>query len=80
MLCQRVNQRTGLILRTVALSPMAAVWGRGSSDMKGSCAAAMVSARILNEMDSIPNTVEYWFTCDEEIGGGAGARWLAEYW
>ena len=54
------------------------VWGRGSSDMKGSCAAAMVSARILNEMDSIPNTVEYWFTCDEEIGGGAGARWLAE--
>ncbi|MCW4048171.1 MAG: ArgE/DapE family deacylase [Candidatus Bathyarchaeota archaeon] len=54
------------------------VWGRGSSDMKGSCAAAMVSARILNEMDSIPNTVEYWFTSDEEIGGGAGARWLAE--
>jgi succinyl-diaminopimelate desuccinylase len=54
------------------------VWGRGSSDMKGSCAAAMVSARILNEMDSIPNTVEYWFTCDEEIGGGAGAKWLAE--
>jgi succinyl-diaminopimelate desuccinylase len=54
------------------------VWGRGSSDMKGSCAAAMVSARILNEMGSIPNTVEYWFTCDEEIGGGKGARWLAE--
>jgi succinyl-diaminopimelate desuccinylase len=54
------------------------VWGRGSSDMKGSCAAAMVSARILNEMESIPNTVEYWFTCDEEIGGGKGARWLAE--
>jgi len=54
------------------------VWGRGSSDMKGACAAAMVSARILNEMGSIPNTVEYWFTCDEEIGGGKGARWLAE--
>ena len=54
------------------------VWGRGSSDMKGSCAAAMVSARILNEMESIPNTVEYWFTCDEEIGGGEGARWLAQ--
>jgi succinyl-diaminopimelate desuccinylase len=54
------------------------VWGRGSSDMKGSCAAAMVSARLLNEMESIPNTVEYWFTCDEEIGGGEGARWLAE--
>jgi succinyl-diaminopimelate desuccinylase len=54
------------------------VWGRGSSDMKGSCAAAMVSARILKEIDSIPNTVEYWFTCDEEIGGGKGAKWLAE--
>ncbi len=54
------------------------VWGRGSSDMKGSCAAAMVSARLLNEMDSIPNTIEYWFTSDEEIGGGEGARWLAE--
>ena len=53
------------------------VWGRGSSDMKGSCAAAMVSARILNEMKDVPNTVEFWFTADEEIGGGAGARWLA---
>lgn len=53
------------------------VYGRGSSDMKGSCAAAMVSARILNEMDSIPNTIEFWFTSDEEIGGGEGARWLA---
>jgi succinyl-diaminopimelate desuccinylase len=54
------------------------VYGRGSSDMKGACAAAMVSARILNELESIPNNVEYWFTADEEIGGGAGARWLAE--
>lgn len=54
------------------------VWGRGSSDMKGACAAAMVSARILNEMKDVPNTVEFWFTADEEIGGGAGARWLAE--
>lgn len=54
------------------------VYGRGSSDMKGSCAAAMVSARILNELDSIPNTIEFWFTSDEEIGGGEGARWLAD--
>jgi len=54
------------------------VYGRGSSDMKGSCAAAMVSARILNELESIPNTVEFWFTADEEIGGGEGARWLAQ--
>lgn len=54
------------------------VYGRGSSDMKGSCASAMVSARILNQMESIPNTVEYWFTSDEEIGGIKGARWLAQ--
>jgi succinyl-diaminopimelate desuccinylase len=54
------------------------VYGRGSSDMKGACAAAMVSARLLNEFDSIPNNVEFWFTADEEIGGGDGARWLAE--
>jgi len=54
------------------------VYGRGSSDMKGSCAAAMVAAKMLNELDSVPNNVEYWFTADEEIGGRAGARWLAE--
>jgi succinyl-diaminopimelate desuccinylase len=54
------------------------VYGRGSSDMKGACAAAMVSARLLNELDSVANTTEYWFTADEEIGGSAGARWLAE--
>ncbi len=45
--------------------------------MKGSCAAAMVSARILSKM-RLPNPVEFWFTADEEIGGGAGAKWLAE--
>ena len=53
------------------------VHGRGSSDMKGSCAAALVSARILSRM-RLPHPVELWFTADEEIGGGAGARWLAE--
>lgn len=53
------------------------VHGRGSSDMKGSCAAAMVSARILAKM-RVPHPVEFWFTSDEEIGGGAGAKWLAE--
>ena len=53
------------------------VHGRGSSDMKGSCAAAMVSARILSKI-KLPNPVEFWFTADEEIGGGAGAKWLAE--
>jgi succinyl-diaminopimelate desuccinylase len=55
------------------------IHGRGSSDMKGADAAAMVAARILNEMDEpLENCVEFWFTADEEIGGGDGARWLAQ--
>jgi succinyl-diaminopimelate desuccinylase len=55
------------------------VYGRGSSDMKGACAAAMVSCRILSELeDPLENNVEFWFTADEEIGGRDGARWLSE--
>jgi succinyl-diaminopimelate desuccinylase len=55
------------------------VYGRGSSDMKGACAAAMVSARILSRLDKPPpHNVEFWFAADEEIGGREGARWLAE--
>jgi len=47
--------------------------------MKGACAAAMVAARILSGLgEPLPNNVEFWFTADEEIGGGDGARWLAE--
>ena len=55
------------------------VYGRGSSDMKGACAAAMTSARILRQLDEpLPHNVEFWFTADEEIGGRDGARWLAK--
>ncbi|HUS77684.1 MAG TPA: ArgE/DapE family deacylase [Patescibacteria group bacterium] len=54
------------------------VWGRGTSDMKGACAAALVSARILSEMCPLENNLEVWCTADEEIGGIEGARWLAE--
>ncbi len=54
------------------------VYGRGSSDMKGSCAAAMVAARILHEIGRLPITVEFWFTCDEETQGTDGAKWLAQ--
>jgi succinyl-diaminopimelate desuccinylase len=60
------------------ITPDGRIYGRGSSDMKGACAAAMVAARILNQLGSLENTVEYWFTADEEIGGGDGARWLSE--
>ena len=54
------------------------VFGRGSSDMKGSCASAMIAAKNLKELGKPPNTVEFWFTCDEEIGGRDGAQWLAK--
>jgi succinyl-diaminopimelate desuccinylase len=55
------------------------IHGRGSSDMKGACAGAMVAARILSELNEpLENNVEFWFTADEEIGGIDGARWLAE--
>ena len=55
------------------------VWGRGSSDMKGACASALVAARLLSQAgDPPPTNVEFWFAADEEIGGPAGAHWLAE--
>jgi succinyl-diaminopimelate desuccinylase len=61
------------------VTPDGRIHGRGSSDMKGACAAAMVSARILSELKRpIPTNVEFWFTADEEIGGGDGAKWLSE--
>lgn len=53
------------------------VWGRGASDMKGSNASAMIAARVLTEV-GCPHDVDFWFTADEEVGGGAGARWLAD--
>jgi len=55
------------------------IYGRGSSDMKGSCASAMVAAKVLSLIEEHCHpTVEFWFTCDEEVGAVDGARWLAE--
>jgi succinyl-diaminopimelate desuccinylase len=55
------------------------VYGRGASDMKGSCAAAMVAAKALSEMEEHEHaTVDLWFTCDEEVGAHDGTRWLVE--
>lgn len=54
------------------------VYGRGSSDMKGTCAAAMVAAKTLHEADKPPHNVEFWFTCDEETQGEDGAKWLTQ--
>lgn len=55
------------------------VYGRGASDMKSSCAAAMVAAKVLNEIEiNSRATVDFWFTCDEEVGSPDGTRWLIE--
>jgi len=54
------------------------VYGRGSTDMKGACAGAMIAAKVLHEIEEVSNNVDFWFTADEEIGGIDGARWLAE--
>ncbi|MEM2342350.1 MAG: M20 family metallopeptidase [Candidatus Bathyarchaeia archaeon] len=55
------------------------VYGRGTSDMKGSCAAAMIAAKILNEVgERDRTTIDFWFTCDEEVGSPDGTRWLIE--
>jgi succinyl-diaminopimelate desuccinylase len=55
------------------------IYGRGASDMKGSCAAAMVAATLLQDIDPEHHcTIEFWFTCDEETGATDGVRWLSE--
>lgn len=53
------------------------IWGRGSSDMKGACAAALIAAQVLKNQEQMPNTIDFWFTADEEVGGINGAQWLA---
>lgn len=55
------------------------VYGRGATDMKGAAAAAMLVSGLLSELgDRLGPTLEFWFTCDEEVGGTDGARRLAE--
>jgi succinyl-diaminopimelate desuccinylase len=54
------------------------IYGRGTTDMKGADAAAMLVASLLHEAGGrLGPTVEFWFTCDEEVGGADGARRLA---
>lgn len=55
------------------------VHGRGTSDMKGSCAAAMTAAKILSALNENEHaTMDFWFTCDEEVESFDGTRWLLE--
>ncbi|MEM2272837.1 MAG: ArgE/DapE family deacylase [Candidatus Bathyarchaeia archaeon] len=55
------------------------IYGRGASDMKGSCAAALIAAKVLSEIKYEDKaTVDFWFTCDEEVGSSNGTKWLLE--
>ncbi len=55
------------------------LYGRGTSDMKGGLAAAIVAAETIIE-DGLPwaGAVEISGTADEETGGFGGVAWLAE--
>jgi succinyl-diaminopimelate desuccinylase len=51
------------------------VWGRGTTDMKGGCAALLAAGN--NFIESHPDLpVQLAFVCDEETGGSAGIRHL----
>lgn len=51
------------------------VHGRGSTDMKGGCAAILAAVeQVIDDDDDIP--VSLSFVCDEEDGGVAGIRYL----
>lgn len=53
------------------------VHGRGSTDMKGGCAAVLTAVeRALDDGDEVP--VSLTFVCDEEGGGAAGIRYLIQ--
>ncbi|HJJ96419.1 MAG TPA: M20/M25/M40 family metallo-hydrolase [Methanocorpusculum sp.] len=53
------------------------VHGRGSTDMKGGCAAILTAVeRVIDDCGEIP--VSLAFVCDEEGGGRYGTRYLIE--
>ena len=55
------------------------LYGRGSSDMKSGIASAVFAAEALRRSGvSLRGSVEISGTVDEESGGYAGVRWLAE--
>jgi len=54
------------------------LFGRGTCDMKGGIAAAVVAAETLLEVEpDLPGVVEISGTADEESGGYSGVAWLA---
>ncbi len=54
------------------------VYGRGTCDMKGGIAAAVVAVETLLELEpDLPGAIEISGTADEESGGFGGVAWLA---
>ncbi len=54
------------------------LFGRGTCDMKGGIAAAVVAAETLLEAEpDLPGAIEISGTADEESGGYGGVAWLA---
>ncbi len=55
------------------------IFGRGSCDMKGGLASAIIAVEALNDTDpDLPGTIEISGTVDEESGGYGGVAYLAE--
>lgn len=53
------------------------LYGLGSCDMKGAVAAMVYAAAAVRALE-LPGTLVLALSADEEMGGHAGARWLAE--
>lgn len=54
------------------------LYGRGTCDMKGGIAAAVVAVETLLELEpDLPGAIEISGTADEESGGYGGVAWLA---
>ncbi len=55
------------------------IYGRGTCDMKGGIAAAIIAMEaLLDVMPDLPGTLELSGTADEESGGYGGVAWLCE--
>ena len=55
------------------------IYGRGASDMKGPLASMLIAFKALAEhRDELVGVASFSAVPDEEIGGGAGARFLVE--
>ncbi len=55
------------------------IWGRGTSDAKGECAAGICAFQILHALGIEPKyNIAVALTCDEEIGPYSGLMYLAD--